>query len=105
MKTLIATLAISSALALPNGALGGTIGAMTLKEFKEHNESAQTYMVVGAWALAETVGVKCRTAVTIREWHAGLLRPSLDAMQPWIKVLGDLMDERECKVEQGKGDT
>lgn len=83
-----------------------TAGAMTLGEFRAHPESGQTYMVLGAIAVTDRLGVLCPQGIVVAEWRAALVhRSELDEKQPWVEVLGALMDARGCKVEQVKADT
>lgn len=105
MKTWIAALALTSALTAPSVWADDSAGSMTLKDFRARNDAAQTYMVLGALALTDRLGLACPHVVTVREWKAGLLRPDLDVTLPWVDMLGKLMDERGCAVKQVKGDT
>ena len=79
---------------------------MTLAEFRARTEQAQIYMVVGATALTDKLGIVCPpNGVAIGEWRAALRFRDFPVTQSWVEVLLQLMDERGCISRVAPGDT
>jgi hypothetical protein len=104
MKTLVATLALASAL-VATPATAQNAGSMTISDFRQRDESRQTYMVLGAIALTDKLDIVCPVMVTVAEWRAALVHRQFDVTRPWIDVLLELMDERGCAGKVQKADT
>lgn len=77
---------------------------MTLAEFRQRNDAAQSYMIVGVIQLTNKLQIACAHEVTVGEYKAALKFRDVPTTQPWIDVLMELMDERGCRVQTAKGD-
>ena len=104
MKTLIVSLALASQL-VGSTAIAGPAASMTVGEFRQRNEMARTYMVLGYLALTGHLEIVCPVAIPVAEWHAALMHRELDLTKPWAGVLLQLMSERGCEGQAVKADT
>ena len=85
---------------MANAAFGAEAGKVALSEFRAYHSALQVGAVNGAFAVTDTMGIRCPTPnKTVGEYIAALQYRSYDVTKPWVTYLIQLMHEAGCRPE------
>ena len=80
----------------------GNAADMNVRQFRQHDQRARIYMVLGAMSVTNSVALVCPAPVTVAEIEAALMVRELQLDKTWVQAMIELMGERGCTVSSGE---